>query len=70
LTVEKEAKDREVALFNKLIRNSKKKEQIVQKELEEVEYMFRRLLDADLVDKVSQEIEYLNEMIKGEALNI
>lgn len=70
MTVEKEAKDREVALFNKLIRNSKKKEQIVQKELEEVEYMFRRLLDADLVDKVSQEIEYLNEMIKGEALNI
>ena len=27
-------------------------------------------MDADLVDKVSQEIEYLNEMIKGEALNI
>jgi len=70
LTVEREAKEREIALFNKLIRNSKKKEKIVQKELEEVEYMFRRLLDADLVDKVSQEIEYLNEMIKGEALNI
>jgi hypothetical protein len=28
------------------------------------------LLDADLVDKVTNEIEYLDEMIKGEAQNI
>jgi len=27
-------------------------------------------MDADLVDKVTAEIEYLDEMIKGEALNI
>ncbi len=28
------------------------------------------MLDADLVDKVTNEIEYLDEMIKGEAQNI
>lgn len=27
-------------------------------------------MDADLVDKVKYEIEYLNEMIKGEAIHI
>jgi len=36
----------------------------------DVEYQFKRLLDADLVDKVNHEIQYLDEMIKGEALHI
>lgn len=57
-------------MLDKLVRNSRKKEKIVQSELLDVEYQFKRLLDADLVDKVKNEIEYLDEMIKGEALNI
>lgn len=57
-------------MLDNLVRNSRKKEKIVQSELLDVEYQFKRLLDADLVDKVKNEIEYLDEMIKGEALNI
>jgi hypothetical protein len=57
-------------VLDNLVRNSRKKEKIVQSELLDVEYQFKRLLDADLVDKVKNEIEYLDEMIKGEALNI
>lgn len=57
-------------MLDNLVKNSRKKEKIVQSELLDVEYQFKRLLDADLVDKVKNEIEYLDEMIKGEALNI
>ena len=36
----------------------------------ELEMYFRRLMDPDLQDKLKLEVEYLNEMIKGESDNI
>jgi len=42
----------------------------VRRELEELDVQFRRLMDPDLSDKLQAEVEYLNEMIKGESVYI
>lgn len=42
----------------------------MRRELEELDVQFRRLMDPDLSDKLQAEVEYLNEMIKGESVYI
>lgn len=53
-----------------MVRNSRKKQKQTKKELEELELYFRRLMDPDLIDKCKSEVEYLDEMIKGESVGI
>jgi hypothetical protein len=70
LTQPKDSKVHQTLLVDAQIENSKRKQAHYKQKLHETMSEFKKLTDPDILDKIRSEIEYLDEMIRGEQTNV
>ena len=57
-------------MLTKQVENAESKKRQVKKEYQELQTYFDRITDPEIIDKTKAHIEYLEEMIRGEAITI
>jgi hypothetical protein len=63
-------RDKAVALLQREIDNANQKKQMAKRELMDLEGKLKHVLDPEACEKIKIELQYLDEMIKGQVIDI